>query len=43
VLAALGLDPLDPGFLEERKRHVVSLVLHGLGHSESSLPQDRAV
>jgi hypothetical protein len=43
VLAALGLDPLDPGFLEERKRHVVSLVLRGLGHSESSLPQGRAV
>ena len=30
VLAALGLDPADPAFLEDRKRHVVALVLHGL-------------
>lgn len=27
---ALGLDPRDPAFLEERKRHVVDLVLHGV-------------
>lgn len=43
VLAALGLDPADPRFLEQRKRHVVSLVLRGLGYPEPSLPQDRAV
>ena len=30
VLRALGLDPIDPKFLEERKRHVVELVLQGI-------------
>lgn len=41
VLAALGLDPLEPGFLEQRKRHVVSLVLRGLGHPEPAFSQER--
>ena len=43
VLAALGLDPTDPAFLEDRKRHVVALVLHGLtGAAAASLarPED---
>ena len=39
VLAALGLDPLDPGFLEQRRRHVVALVLRGLGLPEPSLSE----
>jgi AcrR family transcriptional regulator len=30
VLRALGIDPEDPGFLEQRKRHVIDLVLNGL-------------
>lgn len=29
-LAILGLEPDDPSFVEERKRHVVDLVLHGI-------------
>lgn len=43
VLAALGLDPMDPRFLDQRKRHVVTLVLRGLGLPEPSLSEDRAV
>jgi AcrR family transcriptional regulator len=30
VLRALGIDPEDPAFLEQRKRHVIDLVLNGL-------------
>ena len=30
LIRTLGLDPDDPGFLEERKRHVVELVLGGI-------------
>lgn len=30
VLKELGLDPHDPVFLEERKRHVIALVLGGI-------------
>ena len=30
VLRALGIDPEDPNFLEQRKRHVIDLVLNGL-------------
>lgn len=30
LLPALGLNARDPEFLEARKRHIVSLVLHGL-------------
>jgi TetR/AcrR family transcriptional regulator len=38
VLRALGLDPSDPGFLEERKRHVVDLVLQGIRSRLESTP-----
>jgi AcrR family transcriptional regulator len=30
VLRALGIDPQDPEFAEQRKRHVIELVLNGL-------------
>lgn len=30
VLRALGIDPTDPSFLEQRKRHVIDLVTNGL-------------
>ncbi len=39
MLGALGLDPSDPGFLEERKRHVVELVLQGFRGRFVSLTQ----
>ena len=29
-LPAIGLDPTAPGFAEERKAHVVDLILHGI-------------
>jgi len=29
-LPAIGLDPEAPGFADERKRHVVDLILHGI-------------
>jgi TetR/AcrR family transcriptional regulator len=30
LLPGVGLDPRAPGYVEERKRHVIQLVLHGL-------------
>ena len=30
ILPALGLDPVNPDFLQERRRHVVALVLQGI-------------
>jgi hypothetical protein len=30
VVQALGVDPANPRFLEERRRHVVGLVLQGM-------------
>ena len=29
-LPAIGLDPTAPGFADERKAHVVDLILHGI-------------
>ena len=43
--AALGVSPADPGFMEERKRHVVQLVLHGIrgaGAADSPVQGRRA-
>ena len=37
VLRALGIDPTDPAFLERRKHHVVSLVLHGVRSGEAGV------
>lgn len=30
LIRTLGLDPDDPGFPEDRKRHVIELVLGGI-------------
>jgi len=30
LLPTVGLDPGDPGYSEERKRHIIDLILHGV-------------
>lgn len=40
-LPAIGLDPAAPGFADERKAHVVDLMLHGIAHRLTSIPPDR--
>ncbi len=41
VLRAMGLDPADPAFLADRKRHVIDLVLHGI-RDRFAMPQPAA-
>jgi hypothetical protein len=38
-LPAIGLDPRAPGFAEERKAHVVDLMLHGIAARLGSKPE----
>lgn len=37
LLRALGIEPGDPRFLEQRKRHVIGLVLHGIRAGSTEL------
>lgn len=40
-LPAIGLDPRAPGFAEERKAHVVELMLHGIASRLDSKPEGK--
>jgi TetR/AcrR family transcriptional regulator len=41
VVPALGLDPGDPAFREQRRKHVISLVLNGVGNNMPVLGRGR--
>jgi hypothetical protein len=42
LLPALGIDPADAVFREDRRRHVVRLVVHALSHALSATPSTTA-
>ena len=41
LVRTLGIEPDDPAFIEEWKRHVVGLLAHGIFAREGSRPPDR--